>query len=125
MVYADGRVWLMKGNTTPEFWEYIPEEMIISRQTPLSRNIDAVQEQQVIPKNIEKKPFAFYENNKVRTSLQGTVDIFNSLGQTVGHSIEINNGYVDLINGSSRVCAPGAYFMKPKSGGEAVKFVIY
>ena len=118
MAYANGAVWLMKGNNTPELWRYTPSEEVMERVN--SSNITSVMTKTNLTSlkfslDIIPNPFTKLTTIKYTVPIAGkvTIKLYNVTGQVVK---TINDGYLNIgtytTNLSAKSFAKGVYFLR-------------
>jgi hypothetical protein len=121
LTYAEGKIWLMKGNNSLEFWRYLPSAMskVICQMSKPPHTATAIQAEpssDIIPVfNVVPNPFA--KNATIRYSVPVSGRVVIKLYNTNGSLVKtLNDAYVNAgtytINLSAATLAKGIYFVR-------------
>jgi hypothetical protein len=121
LTYAEGKIWLMKGNNSLEFWRYLPSEMskIKTQKSKVSQIVIASESEaisDIIPTfNVAPNPFTSLTTIQYSVPVSGKVSI--KLYNTDGRLIEtLANTYLNAgtytMNLSSNTLSKGVYFLR-------------
>ena len=126
LAYANGRVWLLKGNKTDEFWCYVPNK---EKSKAINENSKvSIQENLLTPRSsllatsfdVTPNPFTKLTTVRYTVPVSGKVSLklYNSSGRLVETLLDDyhNAGSYSLEIGNWKLNIPsGGYFLKYES----------
>ena len=122
LAYAGGKVYLLKGNNTPEFWQYIPTTEKSKVKSQMSKAITNTQEELTLKQvqgdrllDLTPNPFTKLTTIHYTVPVSGKVSV--KLYNTTGRLIEtlVNDNLIAgtyTVNFSSKNFANGVYFLR-------------
>ena len=125
LAYANGRVWLLKGNKTDEFWCYVPTAEMSKVKSQMSKVTQTVNAQSPIPNpqsqiDVTPNPFTKLTTIRYTVPISGKVSIklYNASGRLIETRVNEykNAGSYSLILDSWKLkISRGIYFLKYES----------
>ncbi len=118
MAYADGGIWLLKGNKTPEFWKYIPSASVATSVIPSTTTSAMVERTTTATSfnfNVTPNPFTTITTIRYTVPVSGKVSV--KLYNAIGNVVEtVTNEYLNAGTYTTRLSAntlaKGIYFLK-------------
>jgi len=118
LAYANEKVWLLKGNKTPEFWCYAPSPGLLARTN--STSLSSVMTENNMPFikfsfDVRPNPFTKHTTIRYAVPISGKVSLklYNVIGRII---TTLNDGYVNAgiytTTLSTKTLAKGVYFLR-------------
>ncbi|MCX8015235.1 MAG: T9SS type A sorting domain-containing protein, partial [candidate division WOR-3 bacterium] len=116
MAYADGKVWLLVGNKTPDFWCYTPgSEKLNMPQDVIASNSEAISNSSFMF-NVNPNPFTKHSTIRYTVPISGnvTIKLYNASGRLIKTLV---NDYLKAGSYTTTLTniASGVYFLKYES----------
>jgi len=118
LTYANGGLWLLKGNKSPEFWKYIPSGLVVANVTPSTVRSTMVEHTTTATNfnfDITPNPFTTSATIRYTVPVSGRVSIklYNAIGNVVATvTNEYQNAGTYTTRLSANTLAKGVYFLK-------------
>ncbi|MEO0091650.1 MAG: T9SS type A sorting domain-containing protein, partial [candidate division WOR-3 bacterium] len=119
LAYANGRVYLLKGNKTPEFWQYGPHKALTTAEIKPPTNSAVMTENSITNLNfnfsVNPNPFNKFTTIRYTVPVSGkvTIKLYNSTGRLIE---TLTDEYLTAGTYTTRLTAKslasGIYFLK-------------
>ena len=117
LTYANGALWLLKGNKSPEYWKYIPSASVVASVTPRTTASVMIEHTTATNFTFDATPNPFTTLTTIRYTVpvagKVSVKLYNAMGNVVE---TVTNEYLNAgnytIRLSANTLAKGVYFLK-------------